>query len=197
MLLFSITLVFVGALASVFLRTTFPQIFSDESSTPTKTEMQPTIASDRWDFYRDESNKFSLPYPKGLTVEKSTYGVGVNSIELQDRTGTVKYRILIFPKRLGALIGQDFAAYKAMAPQTATVISEVNAQEAQRFVKIRDRLVGQYEAIDFLSTASPPEPNEIPEVGTYIEVGENVVVISTAEENKETLEAMLTDFRSL
>lgn len=152
-----------------------------------------------WSTYTNNNLHFSLPHPADMKAQESSYGMGVSNTELRSADSTAEdtpdYQILTFPKTLGGMIGQNFDAYKAMANNSSKVIKNPQSQTSERFVKIRNRTISNYEAIEFSVTAEPPDPDEIPEIGVYIDVGENIVIISTGEDNKAELEQMLGSFQ--
>jgi hypothetical protein len=70
------------------------------------------------------------------------------------------------------------------------------ATTPQQFTKIKNTTIYGLRAFDFMTTASPPDPTEEAEIGTYIELGKNTLIISTGESNKSTLDYMLSTFKS-
>jgi hypothetical protein len=158
-----------------------------------------TDAQASWRLYQNSSYNFSLSFPSYLTPKEAEYGMGVSSIELRSVDNTdpkygPDFQFLIFPKTLGSLIGQDFDAYYAMANNATKLIKDQQGA-SQSFTKIRNRTVSGLRAIDFTTISSPPAANEQLEVGSYIEIGNSVFIISTAESNKATLESMLASFK--
>ncbi len=152
-----------------------------------------------WRLYQNSTYNFSLSFPSTLTPKESEYGMGVSNIELRSADNTdpqygPDFQFLIFPKTLGALIGQDFDAYYAMTNNTTKIITDQQGA-SQSFTKIRNRTISGLRAIDFTTVSSPPAANEQPEIGNYIEIGSSVFIISTAESNKATLESILASFK--
>lgn len=157
-----------------------------------------TSAQSPWRLYKNSSYNFSLSFPADLTPKESEYGMGVSNVEFrstanQDAAYSPDFQFLIFPKALGSLIGQDFEAYYAM-PVNGTKIIQDPQGASQSFTKVKNRTVSGLRAIDFKTISSPPAANEQPEIGNYIEIGNSIFIISTAESNKETLEKMLQSF---
>ena len=174
-------------------------ILAPQKTAQTALPTMPPLASQGLKSYQNTSNKFELPYPETLKIKEATYGLGITNVELRapetSETQTPDYQMLTFPKAMGKLIQQDFDEYYAMPDNTEKILKNEETGTADRFVKIRNRTIGNQRAFDFITTASPPDPNELAEIGVYIETGGNIVIISTGEENKAKFEAMLANFK--
>lgn len=148
--------------------------------------------------YTNSTNKFSIQYPSDLQLKETSIGMGVSSVDLRspdnlDTSYLADIQMLTLPKYIGKTIGQDFDEYYAMSENTSKTIS---AQGLSRTItKMKNRSVNNQRAFDFKSTASPADPNEEPTIGVYVEMGDNILIISTPEHNKDKLEQMLANFK--
>jgi hypothetical protein len=169
--------------------TTQPTIIQPEQAT-TNASGQTT--------YQNKSAKFSISYPKDLQIKETPQGFGVSSIEFRNAANSAvpaDYQLLVFPKFLGKTIGQDFDASYASSNNTTTIIKAPSGSSEQRLTKIRNRSVGGQRAFDFRATANPENPKESADVGTYVEIGNSVVVFSTAESKRSALDSLLMTFK--
>ncbi len=148
--------------------------------------------------YHNNAYKFSMPYDKDLKINEKPYGFGVSSVEMRAADTPADYgpdfQMLIFPKAIGAQIGQDFDKYFDLADNTTQEIKDPGGTTV-KFTKIKNRAVNNLRAFDFTSASVPADPNEESEIGVYIEMGTDTLVISTPESNKAKLDAMLADFK--
>jgi len=151
-----------------------------------------------WKTYANSSFKFSINFPDTLQSKESTYPLGVTSVEFRNASNTNSsdapdFQLLIFPKSIGKMIKQDFDSYYAEAPNISQIIKSKSM--SQNFTKLHNRTVGNLSAFDYKTTAYPANPNLEPEIGTYIEIGSNVIIVSTGESSKATLETILGSFK--
>ena len=186
---------------------TLPQSFSPtpkstisaQSPSQTQSSSGSNTAQSNLQTYTNASDKFSFNYPSGIQVKQASQGLGVSTVELRsadnpDPANSPDFQLLIFPKTLGKLIGQDFDATYAL-PDGSTLTIKDDQGNTQIFTKIDNRVINSLRALDYQTTANPPDPNTEAEIGTYIEVGGSVVIISTGENDKPTLEQILTSFK--
>lgn len=165
-------------------------------------EAQPTSTITRanatTNTYKNNTSKFSLSYPKDLDIKESPYGFGVTSVEMSSPETAEKYgpefQILVFPKALGQAIGQDFDKNYDLPPNSDQEIKDPSGTAVQ-FTKLENRTVNGHRAFSFKSAAKPIDPETAYEIGVYIEIGNDTVVISTSEGNEEKLENLLKDFK--
>jgi hypothetical protein len=147
--------------------------------------------------YQNQNYKFSIPLAKDLKAKESSYGFGVTSIELRAEDAPADYgadfQMLLFPKALGAAIGQDFNKYYDTPDNTTQQIKDPSGA-SQKFTKVRNRTINNSRAFEFKSTSIPEDPEVDAEIGVYIEMGNDVLVVTTGESNNEKLESMLADF---
>lgn len=153
-----------------------------------------------WSIYNNTSFNFSLSYPSELTTQENSHGLGVTDIAFAtaaniDSQNLPEYQILIYPKTIGKLIGQDFDEFYSL-PAQSTQLMTSQASAPQQFTKNRNITINSFRAFEYTTTSSPPNPNEESEIGIYIEIGENTLIISTGESNKTTLDYMLSTFKS-
>ena len=80
-----------------------------------------------------------------------------------------------------------------MEPNTTTTIKDTQGK-SQKFTKIKNRDIGTIRAFDYLSISSEATPDTEADSGTYIELGGNILIISTGESNREELNTMLSTF---
>lgn len=172
---------------------------SQAGQQPTSEPYQPTIEPSNWKTYKNTSINFSLNYPSELTTQEKSHGLGVTDISFinpnSNPQNALKYQILIYPKTIGNLIGPNFEQfYNLPSPSTQLMTSENSAP--QQFTKIKNTAIYGLRAFDFRTTSDPPDPTEEAEIGTYIELGKNTLIISTVESNKTVLDYMLSTFKS-
>jgi hypothetical protein len=165
---------------------------------PTSTVTSNTNGSTTTNTYHNNAYKFSLPIAKDLKINEKPYGFGVSSVEMRAPDTTSDYgpdfQMLIFPKAIGAQIGQDFDKYYGLADNTTQEIKDTSGTTV-KFTKIKNRTVNNLRAFDFTSGSLPADPNEEAEIGVYIEMGTDTLVISTPESNKAKLDTMLANFK--
>lgn len=152
-----------------------------------------------WKTYKNSSFNFSLNYPAELTVQEKSHDLGIADISFSNPNGNPqngpKYQILIYPKIIGNLIGQNFDQLYALAPQD-TLLMTSESSTPQQFTKINNNTINSLRAFKFRATSDPPDPAEEAEIGAYIELGENTLIISTGESNQTILDYMLSTFKS-
>jgi hypothetical protein len=186
---------------------TNPQPNGQQANSLTPPQNQPTTQTSNitpltqnWNTYNNTSLNFSLTYPSGLTLHENSHGLGVTDISFTSPDNTnaqnaPDYQILIYPKSIGKLIGQDFNELFALT-SNSTLRMTSDASAPQQFTKIGNITINGLRAFDYTTTSDPPDPSEEPEIGTYIELGENTIIISTGESNKAILDHMLSTFKS-
>lgn len=163
------------------------------SVTPSKTKSAPT----GWKTYTDTTDNLQFYYPATDKVQTKSYGFGVSSIIFTHANSQTDFQILLLPKSLAQTIGQDFDSYYAMPNNTTKTIKNPLSQDntTEKFTKIRNKTVDGNRAIDYQSIASNAKPGTIPEIGTFIEAGNNLLLISTEQNNKNNLVKIVGSFR--
>lgn len=174
------------------------QIIPPAAQTTTSISGQKT-ASQIWLTYQNPTYHFSLNYPGNLQLKQTNEGLGVTSIELRssqnlDESYSPDYQFLIFSKTVGDIIGQNFDTFYGMSNNSSETMKGMQSTSEEQFTKLDIRTISSLRALDYQTTASPPVPNQEPEVGTYIEIGDNVFITSTEARNKTTLDQILTSF---
>ena len=169
---------------------------SPKAPVPTSTVINNTGGTSNT--YHNNAYKFSMPYPKELKISEKPYGFGVSSVEMRapdtPEDNGADIQMLIFPKAIGAQIGQDFDKYYSLADNTSEEIKDPSGTTV-KFTKIKNRTVSNLRAFEFSSTSVPADPDTEAEIGVYIEMGKDTLVMSTPESNKAKLDAMLVDFK--
>ena len=157
-----------------------------------------TSASTTTNAYKNNAYKFSMPYPKDLKINEKPYGFGVTSVEMRAPDTPKDYgpdfQMLIFPKAIGEQIGQDFNKYYELPENTTQEIKDPTGATV-KFTKVKNRTINNQRAFEFTSHTVPQEPDTDAEIGVYIEMGTDTLVISTPESNRAELESMLADFK--
>lgn len=173
--------------------TSVPQI-----STTQPVDIQPKAQN--WNTYKNISLNFSLKYPSDCKLHENSQGLGVeeisfNSPENKDPENSPDYQILVYPKSFGKLIGQDFDEIYAL-PISSTMRLSSEGSSPQQFTKKANKTIKGLRAIEYISTADPPNPGEEEEVGYYIEYKDSVLIITTINSNKGNLDYMVSTFKS-
>lgn len=151
--------------------------------------------------YESPDQQFSLVYPESMEVKENPIGFGVKTVEIrsQDNTDPIyeaDIRILTVPKMLAKTIGQDFETFYEMQNNETKTIENPDPENksAEAFTKIRNREINGLRALDYNSTPSPNPDNQEPEIGTFVEAGNNLVFFATSPDGREQLEEVLRTF---
>ncbi len=180
--------------------------FKDTLGLGKKTTSQTPVASpipapSGFQTYQNTEQKYSLQYPESLNLQEKPYGFGVNTIELRsdenaDPAYAPEIQVLTVPKALAKTIGQDFESYYTMKENETKIIkSPLNEEEtAENFTKVRNREINGLRGLDYTSTPSPNHDDQAPEIGTFVEAGDNLLIFATHEESRTQLEEMLKSF---
>jgi len=184
----------VGFGIAYFVKTTF---FQAKQAVPKVSSITPLPTQPGWKTYTNSSVKITFSYPPTDTVKTSSYGFGVTSLMLSQTNGDVDLQMLLLPKTLAQTVGQDFDGYYAMQDNTSKVIKSPLSQDnaTETFTKIDNRSINGLKALDYQSVSSNAKPDAQPEIGTFIQAGSNLILISTGKSNKTALEQMLESFR--
>lgn len=152
-----------------------------------------------WKTYTSNNDNIQFSYPSTDEIKTQSYGFGVTSLTLQNSNKDTDFQVLLLPKTLAIAVGQDFDGYYAMPNNTTKTIKSPLAQDntTEQFTKIQNRTVNGLQALDYSSIASNATPGTTPEIGTIIENGSNLVLISTDQTNKAKLEQVLKTVKSL
>ncbi len=167
------------------------QVSVEQSSVKTKPQS--------WNIYKNTTFNFSMEYPSDLKALEKSHGMGVADISFKSPTnsytqGAADYQILIYPKIIGGLIGQDFdKLYALVSPSTQRMTSESSVP--QQFTKISNMTISGLRAFNFRTTSDPPDPYAEAEVGVYIEIEGGTLIISTKESNAAILDQMISTFK--
>lgn len=173
-----------------------PQTASVPKATP-----MPDIAPSGYQIYENKEQKFSMQYPEELKVKENPVGFGVNTIEMRspenaDPVYAPDIQVLTVPKALAKTIGQDFESYFEMADNSSKIIESPldQGEKAEKFTKIRNREINGLRALDYTSVPSPNTDNQDPELGTFVEVGNNLLIFASGSDDREQLEEVLKTF---
>lgn len=156
-----------------------------------------------WKTYKNSEINFSLNYPSNLSVHENSHGLGIVDISFispdnTDSANSPDYQILIYPKTVGKLIGQDFdQLYTLPAPSTQRMTMGGQENTPQQFTKFENLTIDGLRAFKFMTTSDPPDPNVEAELGDYIEINDSTFIISTNESNRDILNHMLSTFKLL
>jgi hypothetical protein len=164
---------------------------------PQATIISPVPTIPGWKTYTNTENNISFTYPTRDTLQSKSYGFGVTSVTLQTTGGNSDFQVLILPQSLAQAVGQDFSSYYSMQDNTSKVIKSPLSQDNntnEAFTKIRNRSVDGLEAVDYQSIASNAPAGAKPEIGTFIQAGNNLILFSTGESNKMKLEQIVSSF---
>ena len=161
----------------------------------------PTL-TENWSTYKNSALNFSIEYPTGLKVNENlqSFGVGnivINSPDNNNSQNNPDYEILIYPSAIGKLIGQDFEVLYALpAPSTERLTMGNTRNKPRQFTKLANRIISGYKAFNYSTTDDPPDPSLQTEIGTYIEIGDSTLIISTSEYNQAILDHMLSSLKT-
>ncbi|HSX09366.1 MAG TPA: hypothetical protein VLF93_04380 [Candidatus Saccharimonadales bacterium] len=195
MIVLYIIIACVGFGAAYYIKTV---LFSQPSQSQTQaTTIKTVTAPIGWKTFSNSSLNLSFSYPPTDTIQTKEYGFGVSSATVLTSKGSTDFQILFLPKTLASTVGQDFDSYYTMPNNTTKVIKNPMSQNSttEKFTKLEDRTINSLRALDYQSIASNAQPNTSPEIGTFIEAGSNLVLISTGKNNKASLEKMVGTFR--
>ena len=146
-----------------------------------------------WKTYSNSIYQLQFAYPPTDKPVEKSYGFGVSSVTLQRAKGQTDTKLLLLPKSLADTVGQNFDDYYAMPDNTTKSVQNPLSQDktTEKFTKIRNRTLDGDQALDYQSIAANAKPGTKPEIGTFIEMGDNLVLISTGQDNKQNLEKLL------
>lgn len=154
--------------------------------------------------YQNEKENFSLSYPETLKKKETSYGFGINTIELRSEENTdpayaPDIQILTVPKSLAKTAGQDFDAYYDMTDGTTSNVSgqlKGDTKAEERFTKVRNRDINGLRAFEYSSVPNPNPEDIEAEIGVFIEKGNDLVIIAGGETEREQLENVLKTFNT-
>lgn len=188
----------LGFLVAYYVKTTYIDPQKVKTITPSVT---PIPAPSGFKTYQDTEQKYTVFYPEELQVKENPIGFGVKTVELRSEENSdpayqADIRILTVPKHLAKAIGQDFESYFTMEDgSTKTIESPVGEDKsAEQFTKVRSRDINGLRALDYSSVPSPNPDNQQPEIGTFVEAGDNIVMFATGSDNRSQLEEVLRTF---
>lgn len=172
---------------------------------PSKTaNVTPIPAPSGFVTYQNEKQNFSVSYPQDLQKKESSYGFGVNTVELRsDENSDPAYapdiQILTVPKPLAKAAGQDFETYYKMTDRTTISISgelKGDAKAEERFTKVRNREINGLRAVEYSSVPNPNPDDVEAEIGVFIEKGNDLIIIAGGETERDQLEKVLQTFNT-
>lgn len=188
----------LGFLVAYYVKTTYIDPQKSKTAAPSAT---PIPAPSGYKTYQDTEQKYSVYYPQELQVKENPIGFGVKTVELRSEENSdpeyqADIRILTVPKHLAKAIGQDFESYYTMeADSSKTIESPVGEEKAaEQFTKVRNRDINGLRALDYSSIPSPNPDNQDPEIGTFVEAGDNIIMFATSSDNRDQLEEVLRTF---
>jgi len=171
------------------------QTKSSQAPTPQASKQVQINKPTGWKTYTNTDDKFSFSYPPTDTTQTKSYGFGVTSLALKDIKGNLDFQILLMPKTIAMAVGQNFDSIYALPNNTTKVIksplSQANAT-TENFTKTSSRSVNGLRSVDYQSIPSNAPSGTQPEIGSFIEIGSNLVLISTGKSNKKKLEELLS-----
>jgi hypothetical protein len=175
--------------------------FIEPQNQQTKPRVTQAPAPSGFKTYESKDQNFSFYYPNELNPQENAVGFGVKTVELRsvdnaDPAYSPDIQILTVPKALARSIGQDFEGYYELREgESKTIESPIGEKKsAEQFTKVKNREINGLRAIDYTSVPSPNPENQEPEIGTFVEVGNNLVIFATSPDNKEQLEEVLQTF---
>jgi hypothetical protein len=193
-----VVIAILGFLVAYYVKTTYIDPQRKAYTVPTTT---PIPAPSGYKTYQDTEQKFSVFYPEALQVKENPIGFGVKTVELRSEENTdtayqADIQILTVPKHLAKAIGQDFETYITMEDGSSkTIESPVGENKsAEQFTKVRTRDINGLRALDYTSVPSPNPDRVDPEIGTFVEAGDNIIMFATSSDNRAQLEEVLRTF---
>jgi cytoskeletal protein RodZ len=196
-------IIYVVIAAAGFFVAYYVKINFMEPQVTTKPQITPATVSapSGYQTYENKEQKFSMQYPEELTVKENPVGFGVNTIEMRktenaDPEYAPDIQILTVPKVLAKTIGQDFESYYDMAENNSKVIESPldHGKKAENFTKVRNREINGLRALDYSSVPSPNTEKQKPEIGTFVEAGDNLLIFASGSDSREQLEEVLKTF---
>jgi hypothetical protein len=196
LLVIYVVIAIVGFLIAYYVKTNF--LDQKTQSTP---KVTPAPAPSGYQTYQSNDQQFSFHYPEELKSTEESIGFGVKTVELrsaenQDPEYVADIRILTVPKTLAKTIGQDFDEYYDMAENSSKTIKSPigDTEKAEELTKIRNREINGLRAVDYTSVPSPNPDNYEPEIGTFVETGNNLIIFATSQDNRTQLDEVLKTF---
>jgi hypothetical protein len=149
----------------------------------------------------EDKQHATIEYPSDLSVKESSYGLGVKTVELRsddnkDPDYAPDFQRLRVPKNLAKAVGQDFDSYYQMNDGETKIIKSPTSNDKESFTKVRNRMVDGKNAVDYRSVPSPDPGDEEAEVGTIIDAGDSLILITTGESQRGELDTMLESFKT-
>jgi len=103
---------------------------------------------------------------------------------------------MLLPNAFAQAIGYDFNSYYAclITPQKLSKVRFRKIMLLDTVTKIDNRAVNGLQAVDYQSIPSNAKPDSQPGIGTIIQAGSNVILISTGKKQSKNLEQILSSF---
>ena len=195
MLLIYVAIALVGFVIAYIVKIEFFQTMS-KTSPKTAQESRTAQVPTGWKMYNNSTYQLQFSYPPTDTLQSKSYGFGVSSVTIQNKNGNTDFQILLLPKTLASAVGQNFDSYYSMPNNSTKTIKNPVSQDnsTEQFTKIQNIMVNGNKAVDYQSTDTNAKPGTLPEIGTFIEAGNNLVLISTTESDKAVLGHILNSF---
>lgn len=197
LLILYVVIAALGFFAAYYIKTNYFQS-TKQTNTPNPTAIP---APSGFKTYESKEQHISLSYPSTLEVKEHAIGLGVKTVEMKSSTNTdtdatATIRILTVPKLLAKTIGQDFESFYNMQENMTKTIESPNPENkhSEQFTKIRNREVKGLRALDYTSVPSPNPDNQNPEIGTFVEADNNLIIFATSSDNRDQLEKVLKTF---
>lgn len=186
----------VGFGIAYFIKTAF---LTPKQTNPSSLQIAPTLTPVPtpigWKSYTNTAYTLTFSYPPSDSIKTTTYGFGVTNVELQNtKNNTSDFQLLFLPTSIAQMVGQNFDTYYSMPDNTTKVIKNPLAKDSrtEKFTKLHNRSIDGNQALDYTAVASNAKAGTKAEIGTFIEKGTTLILISTNADNKTRLEQLLT-----
>lgn len=139
-----------------------------------------------WATYTDDKYKFSFKHPSQLQTEIKIQPAIGRQILFNESAGNTKISALVYVTALGSKIGRDFDnLYEANDNSPVDINDETIG--SQKLTKVTNRVLGGYQAFDYTTNSGS-------KVGTYIKIGQYVLVLEAKETDRALLDTVLSTF---
>ena len=186
-----------GFVIAYIIKTDFLPKTSSSLAPAQTTEKKPANIPAGWKIYANTDYNMQFAYPATDTIKAKSYGFGVTNLAVTNKNGDTDFQMLLLPKSVAQAVGQNFDSYYAMSDNTTKTIKSPLSQDntIEQFTKISNTTISGNRAVNYHSLASNAKPGSLPEIGTFIEIGDNIILISTGAENKGNLKKLLNSFQ--
>ena len=196
-LLIYIAIAVAGFVIAYIIKTDFLPKTSSSLSTAQTIEKKSTNTPVGWKVYTDTNYNIQFAYPATDTIKTKSYGFVVTNLAVTNKNGDTDFQMLLLPKSVAQAVGQNFDSYYSMSDNTTKTIKSPLPQDntTEKFTKISNTTINGNRAVTYQSLASNAKPGSLPEVGTFIEIDDNIILISTGADNKGPLQKLLRSFQ--